>query len=214
MSANCCAVDQQFDGQTARSDLARYRRRGPDGATREIIESLRARPSSGDGTLLDIGGGIGAIHHALLEHGFARAVHVDISAAYLATAQQEAERLGHRDRVTFHHGDFRTLAPTTPIASAVTLNRVVCCDPDFRSLLTVAAAHAQEALAFSYPRDRWYVRAVVATLNAWRALWRRDFRVHVHPPQAMGEVLAGAGLDRRWAGGTFVWAVELFERAR
>jgi hypothetical protein len=30
----------------------------------------------------------------------------------------------------------------------------------------------------------------------------------------MESVLRDAGLQRRWSGGTWIWAVELFERAR
>jgi SAM-dependent methyltransferase len=211
--SSCCAVDEQFDERVAENDLTRFRRRGPDAPTRQILAALeKVHPPSG-ATLLDIGGGVGAIHHGLLERGFDQAVQVDASAAYLALARLEADRLGHRGRVEFRHGDFRSVASEVPTADAVTLDRVVCCDPDYQGLLTIAAAHARGYLALSYPRDRWDVRVVVAAMNAWRAVSGRAFRVHVHPPAAMAQVLAGAGLRRRWAGGTFVWAVELFERA-
>jgi magnesium-protoporphyrin O-methyltransferase len=213
VTSSCCAVDEQFDERVAKNDLKRFRRRGPDAATRQILAALeKAHPPSG-ATLLDIGGGVGAIHHSLLEHGFDRAVQVDASAAYLGLARLEADRLGHGDRVEFRHGDFRSVASEVPTADAVTLDRVVCCDPDYQGLLTIAAAHARAHLALSYPRDRWYVRAVVTAMNGWRALWGRAFRVYLHSPSAMTQVLARAGLRRRWAGGTFIWSVELFERA-
>ena len=49
------------------------------------------------------------------------------------------ERRGHAGRVTFRLGDFKVVAPDLPLADVVTLDRVVCCDPDFTSLLTAAA---------------------------------------------------------------------------
>jgi 16S rRNA A1518/A1519 N6-dimethyltransferase RsmA/KsgA/DIM1 with predicted DNA glycosylase/AP lyase activity len=37
-------------------------------------------------TLLDIGAGIGVLHHELLERGVGRAVHLEAAAAYVAAA--------------------------------------------------------------------------------------------------------------------------------
>jgi magnesium-protoporphyrin O-methyltransferase len=115
--------------------------------------------------------------------------------------------------VTFAHADFHALAPTTPPADVVTLDRVVCCDADYARLLGAAADHAQRLLAFTYPHDRWYTRLAVATLNARWRLRGRPFRAYVHPPEAMIAVLEARGLRRRWAGGTWIWRAELFERA-
>ncbi|MGZ8690915.1 MAG: class I SAM-dependent methyltransferase, partial [Aeromicrobium sp.] len=47
-------------------------------------------------TVLDIGGGVGAVHHELLHSGAATAVDVDASRAYIAVAREEAERQGLR----------------------------------------------------------------------------------------------------------------------
>lgn len=207
-------MDRQFDATIARKDLHRFRRRGPDAVTRHLLTAVQRVQLAPGASLLDIGGGIGAIHHRLLDRGFARATQADASAAYLAAAAVEAERLGHRALVEFRHGDFRDLAGDLPAADAVTLDRVVCCDPDYRGLLAAAADHSRSCLALSYPRDRWYVRAVVAASNTWRRLWGRAFRAYVHSPVAMADVLLRAGLRRTWAGGTFVWAIELHERVR
>jgi magnesium-protoporphyrin O-methyltransferase len=164
-------------------------------------------------TLLDIGGGIGAIHHVLLEHGFGEATHLDASAAYLAVAADEARRLGHADRVHFQLGEFPADAATGSPADVVTLDRVVCCDPDYARMLGAAAHHARHLLAFSYPRPRWLTRFVVAGINALCRLRRRGFRVYVHPPDKMVAVLEAAGMRRAWTNGTWIWTVEVFERA-
>ncbi|MBI4419415.1 MAG: hypothetical protein HY560_01205, partial [Gemmatimonadetes bacterium] len=88
----CCAVEKEFDAATARRDLRRFRRRGPDAPTRQLLAAVEARALPAGSTLLDVGGGVGAIHHVLLERGFSRATHVDASAAYLAGAADEAQR--------------------------------------------------------------------------------------------------------------------------
>jgi magnesium-protoporphyrin O-methyltransferase len=212
-TCHCCATDQQFDRRTARHDLRRFRRRGPDPATQQLLAALRDSPLPPGPTLLDIGGGIGTIQHVLLEHGFARATQIDASQAYLEVAMAEAARLGHAERATFAHGDFRELAPTVTPADVVTLDRVVCCDPDYAGLLGAAADHAKRLLAFTYPRARWYTRFYAATMNAWRRLRRHPFRSYIHRPAAMIAVLEARGLRRRWVGGTWIWGAELFERA-
>jgi hypothetical protein len=54
---------------------------------------------------------------------------------------------------------------------------------------------------------------VAALSNGWRRLWRRPFRVYVHDPIAMTATLMRHGLARRCSGGTWIWSVELFDRA-
>ena len=54
-----------------------------------MIDALKTEGVE-DATLLDIGGGIGAIQHELLAAGAAHATSVDASAAYLEAAQRRA----------------------------------------------------------------------------------------------------------------------------
>lgn len=211
-SCHCCAADQEFSSTVAARDLRRFQRRGPDAATCQLVDAVAEARLADAPTLLDVGGGIGAIHHLLLDRGFARATHVDASSAYLAAAAGEARRLGHADRVAFQHADFRSAAAQVTAADVVTLDRVVCCDPDFAGLLGAAADHARRLLAFTYPRRRWPIRAVISASNGWRRLIGRPFRVYSHSPSAMRSVLERRGLRRRWTGGTWVWAAEVFER--
>jgi hypothetical protein len=212
-SCHCCATDLRFDQRIAQRDLRRFHRHGADPATKQLLTAVQNGPLPPQPTLLDIGGGIGTIHHTLLDHGFAHATQIDASQAYLTVAAAEAERRGHLPRVTLAHADFRALAPTTPPADVVTLDRVVCCDPDYAGLLGAAADHALRLLAFTFPHARWYTRLFVATMNAGYRLWGNPFRAYIHSPAAMTAVLEGRGLRRRWAGGTWIWRVELFERA-
>ena len=209
---HCQAADRQFGDRIARRDLRRFARRGPDAPTRDLVAAIRATPLPPRASLLDVGGGIGAIQHLLLEQGFGHAVQVDASKAYLAVAAAEAERRGHRSQVEFVHADFKVAAADLAAADVVTLDRVVCCDPGYPALLGAAAGHAKRIVAFSYPRPGWITRAFVAAVNAVNLLLGRAFRAYVHPPAAMFAVLEGAGLRQRWAGGGRIWAVALFER--
>jgi magnesium-protoporphyrin O-methyltransferase len=212
---DCCRTDAHerfFDARTVRRELKRYRKRGPGPSTRSLLAAIEdAAPPAGS-TLLDIGGGLGTIHHRLLDRGFAAATHVDASTAYLAAAGEETQRLGHSERVTFRHGDFHALAAELPPADVVTLDRVVCCDRDYESMLGQAASHARRLVAFSYPRPRWFIRLFIGFGNAFCRIAGRTFRAYVHPPAAMAAVLERSGFRRRSAGGSFVWAAEVFER--
>ena len=212
MPCNCCEItDKAFGEQDARSDLKNYRKRGPAHQTRLILEAVRSVGMK-DVTLLDIGGGIGAIHHELLKDTARQATHVDASSAYLQEARREAVRLGHEERVGFVHADFTDVAGDLPKADIVTLDRVVCCYPDFRSLLSAAAGRSQKALAMSYPRETWYLRAALKAANLFQRFRRDSFRVFLHPVAEMDALLRAEGMQRLSLKRLFIWEVALYSR--
>jgi 2-polyprenyl-3-methyl-5-hydroxy-6-metoxy-1,4-benzoquinol methylase len=206
-----CAAETQFDGKVAERDLRRYRRRGADTTTRLLLDELRRWPLEGR-RLLDIGGGIGVISAELADAGVASITMVEASPAYLEVARREVgSRYGSRP-TQFILGDFAAIADTVPKADLVTLDRVVCCYPDGEALLREAAGRARQMLAFAYPRNRWYVRMMVALENIWRRLTGNKFRAFVHPPKRMEAVLEAAGLVRDAQRETLVWVLELYRR--
>lgn len=212
MPGNCCEItDKAFSEGEARDDLRRYRRRGPARQTHLLLQAIRTLRLK-DAKLLDIGGGIGAIHHELLGDVAQQAVHVDASSAYLKRAKEEAARRGHADQVMFIHGDFTEVAPNLPPADIVTLDRVVCCYPDYRLLLKAAADHSQAALGLTYPRETWYLRIGLAIANFFQRIWRDPFRSFLHPVAEMDALLKKAGFERIFLHRLFVWEVALYRR--
>jgi len=214
--AQCSGIEEQFDAPTARAQLRKLRRTGPDRTTRMLLQDLRAgitpeRQSLA--LLLDIGAGVGAIHHALLDQGIDRAIHVDASPAYLAAAREEAERRGHGDRVEFRQGDFVDLAPGVPAADVVTLDRVICCYPEMRELVSRAAERAESLLGAVFPREGWWVRLGMVAINSFMVLRRSTFRVHLHSPAEIDATLRSFGLQRRSMRRTLTWEVVVYERA-
>ena len=110
MPCNCCEIENNaFTEADAKANLRDYRRRGPANQTRLILEAVRSLGLK-DASLLDVGGGIGTIHHELLKDVAREATHVDASSAYLKVATEEAKRLGHEAQVKFIHADFTDLA--------------------------------------------------------------------------------------------------------
>jgi magnesium-protoporphyrin O-methyltransferase len=212
MPCNCCEItDSTFGEDSAKADVKSYRRRGPANQTKLIlnaIRSLRLRNAE----LLDIGGGIGTIHHELLGDVAREAIHVDASSAYLKEAKQEAARRGHGDRVHFIHADFTDVAPDLPPADIVTLDRVVCCYPNFRALLTAAAEHSRRALALTYPRETWYMQIALRVANFFQRLRRDPFRVFLHPVAEMDALLERDGFEIVSRRRLFVWEMALYQR--
>jgi hypothetical protein len=213
MTSCCCqGVNQMFGERTARHDLRRYRRRGPSKPTRILLEAIR-REGIEDATVLDIGGGIGAVQHELLEAGAGRATSVEASAAYLRAAREEAERRGHAGRIDDRAGDFVALAGEIEPADVVTLDRVICCYPDVASLVGRSADRARRLYGLVYPRDRWWVGLMIGATNLIMRLSRRAFRAHVHPTAAVDAAVRAHGLTPRLARRAgLVWQVALYAR--
>ncbi|HEY6195610.1 MAG TPA: class I SAM-dependent methyltransferase [Candidatus Eisenbacteria bacterium] len=209
--AHCAATGELFGPKVAESDLRSYRKKGPKPTTRLILEELRRRPLEG-AHLLDVGGGIGVLGLELLAAGFGGVVEVDASPAYLAVARRQFGERGWAERAVLLAGDFAALVTPPEPADVVTLDRVVCCYPDFESLLVRAAGCTRRLLALSYPRDRWYVRWAIALENLWRRITRNAFRSFVHPPARIAAVLERASLRRVARSGNATWVVELYAR--
>lgn len=212
---SCCSnevIAGQFDRQAADEELRRYRSDGPLPTTEALIHALATRGVAG-AVLLDIGAGVGAIHHALLERGARRAVHVDISKDYIEAARMETERIGHTYRVQFVHGDFVAIAPTIDMVDVVTLDRVVCCYPDMEGLVTRSAERARQLYGAVYPRDRRFVRIGIALMNLGKRLSGSSFRSYFHAPAAIDEVLRRLGFVRGSTQRTWFWEVVVYVRS-
>jgi SAM-dependent methyltransferase len=210
--AGSCAAESHFDRKVAERDLRRYRRSGADATTKLILAELRRWPLEGR-CLLDVGSGIGVIEVELADTRIASVTFVEASPAYLEVAQREVKARYESRPTQFLLGDFATIADTLPDADVVTLDRVVCCYSDAEALLRGAAARTRQRLAFTYPRNRWYVRTMVAMENFWRRLTSSKFRAFVHSPQRMGAVLESAGFVCSSHHDTFMWTLDLYSRA-
>ena len=189
-----------------------YREGRLEPTTKILIEAIAGRGAVGL-TVLDVGGGVGAVHHELLRSGAAHAVDVDGTPAYLAAAQEEAERHGHADRVDYHLGDVVELADRLETVDVVALDRVVCCYEDFEALLDVAAGHARRLVGMVYPRDTWWMRAgFFRLLHAYEDLVDGKSVWFLHPARAMDANLRRHGFEPRFDAVKGIWRVQLYER--
>lgn len=212
MSCSCgdfsAAADRQFTATKAAKELKAYRRGRIGPTTRQLRDGL-AETGLTRGTLLDIGGGVGALTFELLDRGMTSATVLEASRAYAAAARDEAIRRTVGTAVTVVHGDLLEASGNLPAADVVTLDRVVCCYPSYESLLDQALTRASHGFGLSYPRDRWYVRAVMWFDNKKRA-GKSGFRTFVHPPREMQRIIERAGFSLARRRQTLVWAVDVF----
>lgn len=209
--SHCQGAEKIFDAGTARGDLEDYRKHGPSKQTRLLLDTIRQIGAEGL-ALLDIGGGVGAIQHELFKSGARSAVHVDASTAYLGASQEEAARLGHRERVTYLHGNFVDLAPQVEPADVVTLDRVICCYPDMPSLVSLSAARATKLYGLVYPRDAWWMRLGMSLMNAGLWLQRNPFRIFVHPSDEVERIIQSQGLKPHFQRNSGLWRVVVYAR--
>ena len=211
---SCChgeGCNAQFDIRQARHDLKRFHKEGADPTTRALIDLIKGIGVQGQ-HLLDVGGGIGAIHHELLDAGLYAATQVDASRAYLEVARQEATTRGHADRVRFVAGDFVKVAGEVPEADIVTLDRVICCYGDMESLVRASAGKAKRLYGAVFPRDHWYLKPAFGSINLWKRITGSRFRVFLHPVAAIDAAIRGQGFRLKNQLRTFVWNVALYER--
>ena len=211
MKCQCEGIESLFDAKVAEKELKRYQKKGPRVETRMLLEALDAEGVEGM-TLLDIGGGIGAIQHELLADGVERAAHVDASTAYIEAAREEAGRRGHLDRVSYHFGDFVDLAPGIEPADIVTLDMVICCYDDMEALVGRSSERARKLYGFIYPKDSWWMKAAFAVGNFYWRLRRNPFRGYLHPTKGIEAILLGNGFERRSYARTTFAQVFLYER--
>ena len=176
-----------------------------------MVDMLTDRGVAGR-SVLEIGGGVGAIQLELLARGASAAVNVELSPSYEDEAARLARERGVADRVTRRMLDVAVDREDLQPADLVVLHRVVCCYPDYERLLGAAADLAREALIFSHPPRNPASRALVAVQNGLFRLRRWTFRTFAHPPAAMVAVGARHGLRRTGGHRGLVWQVQLLER--
>jgi 2-polyprenyl-3-methyl-5-hydroxy-6-metoxy-1,4-benzoquinol methylase len=211
---SCCppkGYEKLFGERSARRDVRRYRRKGLDDTARRMVEFLRARGLDG-ATVLEIGGGVGAIEVELLEAGAERAVNVELSPYYEKTARELWREAGVEDRTDYVVADVAADGADVGRADAVVMHRVICCYPDYDALMDAAAERAGRYLVLSFPRDRFLTRSVFGAMNLVARLLRWEYRNFIRPAP---EILAAArrrGLEPVFEGTDFVWHVAALER--
>lgn len=213
--ANCCTPKGYrwvFSERSASREARLYRRRGLDATSRGIVDFLKARGVEGQ-TVLEVGGGIGAIQIELLKAGAARAVSIELTPTYEEVAKSLLDENGLADRVDRRVMDFAQAAAQVEPADIVIMNRVLCCYPDMPRLAGAAADHAARTLVVTFPRRAWWTRAGLGLANGVLWITRREFHIFVHRPADIIAASEAHGLRPVVNQAGFLWTLAALSRA-
>ena len=210
--AGCCSTDyrRMFNRKFAARDAQSFRAHGVRGSSKTLVEL------AGDvrgASVLDIGGGVGAIGLELLAAGAGRATNVELSDSYEEEAAELARERGVTDRVDRRVADVVEDAGAIEPHDVVVMHRVVCCYPDVDALIGAAADLTRRRLVLTYPQQRRWIRAGIAIVNAFTRLRGCGFRAYLHPVARIDAAAQqhGLRLERRVQHG-LLWESASFAR--
>jgi 2-polyprenyl-3-methyl-5-hydroxy-6-metoxy-1,4-benzoquinol methylase len=212
---SCCrpprGYTSVFSKRAARRDAKRYRKGGLDDTGEEMVAFLRGRGVEG-ATVLEVGGGVGALQLELLKSGAARATNLELSPEYEDVAAELALEAGVSERIERHLGDLVADPGLTGEADAVLMHRVVCCYPDYDGLVGAASERSRRFLVMSFPRSRALIRLGMGAVNLAARLLRWEYRSWVHPPEAIVAAAERRGLTLVQESRGRIWQVAALER--
>jgi magnesium-protoporphyrin O-methyltransferase len=201
-----------FGKRQAQRDARRFRRKGLDETAQTIVDGLVERGVA-NASVLDVGGGVGAIDIALLEKGAAQATVVELSEEYDDEAGALAAEHHLGGQLTRRHGDFVEVGSGVDAADIVVMHRVVCCYPDPEALVGAAGDRARRLLALSFPRETWWIRIGWYAVDLWfRVVYRFSSYVYAHDRIFGAAARAGFTPVREHSGR--LWHVAVLERTR
>ncbi|HEX7071542.1 MAG TPA: methyltransferase domain-containing protein [Rhodothermales bacterium] len=209
--AQCVGIESEFNEKRARKDVQRLREKGPSRTTRMLLDAIRSIGVKG-ASLIDIGGGVGAIQLALIDAGVNKVTSVDASRAFLSAARDVARERGVRARVVYVHGDFVEVADRLEPADVVTLDRVICCYDDVDALVESSVSRARRLYGLVYPRDRVLTRLMVGMANAWFRVRGISMRSFVHPTSHVDALIRRSGMEPIFQEETPIWQAVLYAR--
>jgi magnesium-protoporphyrin O-methyltransferase len=212
--SNCCTPKgyrQIFSERTARAEARRFRRKGLDATSRRVANVVRTKGVEGR-TLLEVGGGIGAIEIQLLRAGITWAVNVELTPTYESAARQLLQEEGLEDRVDRRVMDFAEASSEVEPADFVVMNRVICCYADMPKLVGAAATRTKGVLVMSFPNDRWWTRLGLNFVNFGLRIFRQEFHIFARSPALIVAAVERHGFRTTVNERGLLWHVAALER--
>lgn len=212
----CCYPDEYgrvFTPGEADRSARSYLRRGLTGTAADLADAVSAAGITG-ATVLEAGGGVGALTVELVRRGGGRGTVVDLSPTWDEAAARLAGAAGVSDRVRRVTGDVVVVGDDLDPAEVVVAHRVLCCYPDWMPLVDTLTRSSTRLVALTLPVDRPWTRLGIAVANRGLALAGRRFRLFVHPVGAVLARAASAGFRPVTDRSGLVWRTIVLERTR
>ncbi len=207
----CCGADMLFDFDSAQKQLKKYIKKGPQGSTRSLIKALSPYKKANK-SLLDIGGGIGAIQWDFLNSNGAHATDVDASSGYLNTARSYALSNNWESKTRFIKGDFVDVSSQIETYHFVTLDKVICCYPGYQHLLANAMAKCDEIMGLTFPMGGPIAHIFSFFNRMYMKIRKIPFRSYIHSAKTVEKIITANGFQIVHRSISFPWRVWVFER--
>ena len=208
---HCCGADQLFDLKGAKKELKKYRKKGPGKTTKRLI-NLLFKDGVMDLTLLDIGGGIGTIQWAFLKNGGRSTVNVDASGGYISVARSYAEEQGYIKKANFVKGDFVDIAEDIPESDFLALDKVICCYPDYKSLIAESLKKCKRSIGLTYPFGGIISKIITNLSRIYFYLKKNPFRTYIHNPTEVKQFILDHGFEITEKTTSFPWHVQVYRK--
>jgi magnesium-protoporphyrin O-methyltransferase len=207
IKAHCCGADLLFDEKTAKKQYKSYLKKGPSKVTKKLIEQLSLQNT--EKTLLDIGGGIGALQWWFLNNSGESTIGVDASSGYIKLATEHALKSGFENQTNYILGDFTEVAPALPKVDILTLDKVICCYPNYKDILETASEKAN-IIALSYPMDGIVADAFRGLGVLYMKFKKNPFKPYIHRVSDVRLTMKNLGYQRVNHTLSFPWNVETY----
>jgi 2-polyprenyl-3-methyl-5-hydroxy-6-metoxy-1,4-benzoquinol methylase len=208
---HCCGADQFFDLKVAQKKMKNFKRKGAGSITKKLLKLLLLQDLEGK-TLLDIGGGIGAIQWTFLENGGKKTTDVDASSEYLKVAEAHAIENNFNEKAHFLKGDFIDKSDEIHKHDFVTLDKVVCCYPDYKSLLGLALDKCNESIALTFPLGGPLAKFVAVVENIYFRFKKIPFGTYIHSPADIEKFIKSNGFSEVHKKIIFPWHVQVYTK--
>lgn len=210
---HCCGVDMFFNEKTAAKEYRIYLKKGPSRVTTRIIQQLESHDVTGK-TMIDVGGGIGALQWWFLENGGAHTIDIDASTGYLSQAEKHAIDNGWQEKAQFHAGDCTDVYDQIDKADCITLDKVICCYPNYKEILEATCDKSTGYVSLSYPMDGVISQAAARLGGLYFMLKHNPYRPFVHSVKEIRQIFLTKGYNRVAHNIAFPWHVETYARPK
>lgn len=208
---HCCGADRFFDLKGAQKEMKKFKRKGAGKSTKRLIKLLFPQNVK-EKTLLDIGGGIGVIQWSFLEKGGKNTMDVDASNGYLEVAKSYAEENDYMDKVRFLYGDLVEKAVEINTYDFVTLDKVVCCYPDYESLLGLALKKCDKTIALTFPLGGPISKIIAQMEQVYFYFKKIPFGTYIHSPDEIEKFIHSKGFKTVHKKISFPWHVQVYDK--
>jgi magnesium-protoporphyrin O-methyltransferase len=209
--AHCCGAEKIFDQKEANKSLKKYKKKGANKTTRKLLDAIRNENLNGV-TVLDIGGGVGAIQHELLKKEATATTDVDASMAYIEAAKKIMRENDRSDQMVFHYSDFTDCHEDIGQHDVVTLEKVVCCYPHIDLLIDKSTDKAIQYYGLVYPPDHAIAKLMNRMMHFFMRFQKNPFRTYIHSESLMHQRITARGFTRIYNDSTFAWRIALYKK--